>query len=340
MTIRLSAIADRSGVSISTVSRVLNDRPGVSAHARRRVLTAIDVLGYDRPMRLQSRSSGLVGMVLPELENPFFPRIARHLETCLARIGLSPVLCSQTQGGVHEDDYVAMLMEHSVSGIVFVSGVHALADSEPTRYQRLIDLGLPFVLVNGALEGLAAPCVSTDDAATVELGLQHLQNMGHRRIGVALGQDRYTPVRRRRAAFRALAQERGLVPDDLDVDDLVACTAYTVEGGAVAAGRLLDRGVTGILCGSDVMALGVLREARRRGLRVPEELSVVGSDDSPMMEFTAPALTTLRQPAAALAQAAIEEIAEQIGGAAPRTDEVLYAPELVVRASTASAPRA
>lgn len=336
--IRLSEIAERSGVSISTVSRVLNERPGVSPQARRQVLTAIDVLGYDRPVRLRPRAGGLVGLVLPELENPFFPRLAHHLELSLSRLGLSPVLCSQTLGGVHEDDYVAILLEHSVAGIVFVSGVHALVDSDPARYQRLMDLGLPIVLVNGALAGLDAPCVSTDDVAAVDLAVQHLEHMGHCRIGAALGQTRYVPAVRKREAFLAALEVHGLVPDDLDVEDLIESTSYSVEGGQRAAERLLDRGVTGIVCGSDVMALGVVRAARRRGLRVPEDLSVVGSDDSQMMEFADPPLTTVRQPAEALAQAASQEIAEQIAGSPPHAREVLYRPELVVRGSTAKAP--
>jgi LacI family repressor for deo operon, udp, cdd, tsx, nupC, and nupG len=336
--IRLHEIAHRSGVSISTVSRVLNEQPGVSQHARRQVLTAVDVLGYDRPVRLRPRASGLVGLVMPELENPFFPRLAHHLETSLARLGLSPVLCSQTLGGVHEDDYVAILLEHSVTGIVFVSGVHALVDSDPARYQRLIDLGLPIVLVNGALAGLEAPIVSTDDVAAIDLAVQHLDHMGHRRIGAALGQMRYQPSQRKRRAFLDALTRHGLLPDDLDAAHLVESTTYSVEGGQQAAERLLDRGVTGIVCGSDVMALGVIRSARRRGLRVPEDLSVVGSDDSQMMEFADPPLTTVRQPAEALAQAASRQIAEQIAGAPPHAGEVLYLPELVVRGSTASAP--
>lgn len=338
MRIRLSEIAERSGVSISTVSRVLNERPGVSLQTRRQVLTAIDVLGYDRPVRLRPRAGGLVGLVMPELENPFFPRLAHHLEVNLSRLGLSPVLCSQTLGGVHEDDCVAILMEHSVAGIVFVSGVHALVDSDPARYQRLMDLGLPIVLVNGALAGLDAPCVSTDDVAAVELAVQHLEHMGHRRIGAAVGQLRYLPARRKQRAFIEAVTRRGLVPDDLDATDLVESTTYNVQGGQHAADRLIDRGVTGIICGSDVMALGVIRAARRRGLRVPEDLSVVGSDDSQMMEFADPPLTTVRQPAEALAQAASLEIAEQIAGSGPHRGEVLHCPELVVRGSTAAAP--
>ena len=339
VTIRLNEIAARAGVSVSTVSRVLNDKPGVNQHTRRQVLTAIDVLGYDRPSRLKPRSVGLVGLIIPELENPFFPRFAHMVENVLSRHGFAPVLCSQTLGGVHEDDYVRMLLEHSVSGIIFVSGIHAIGDSSPERYQRLLDMGLPIVLVNGAIPDVPAHFLSTDDAAVVELGLTHLEHLGHRRIGIALGQQRYTPVKRRADAFRQGLRARGLVPDDLSVDQLVECTAYTVEGGVVAAQRLLDRGVTGILCGSDVMALGVVRAARQAGLRVPEDLSVVGSDDSLLVEFTAPPLTTVRQPAAALAEAACRELVDQIAGRPAHHGEVLYQPELVVRGSTAPAGR-
>lgn len=340
MRIRLSEIAERSGVSISTVSRVLNERPGVSQQARRQVLTAVDVLGYDRPARLRPRAGGLVGLVMPELENPFFPRLAHHLEISLGRLGLAPVLCSQTMGGVTEDDYVAMLLEHSVAAIIFVSGVHAVVGSDPDRYQRLIDLKLPIVLVNGALASLDAPVVSTDDVAAVELAVQHLEHMGHRRIGIALGQARYLPVQRKRLAFVESLTRRGLVPEGMDAGDLVQSTIYSVQGGEQAADRLLDLGVTGIVCGSDVMALGAIRSARRRGLRVPQDVSVIGSDDSQMMEFADPPLTTVRQPAEALAQAASQEIAEQLAGTAPHVDEVLFQPELVVRGSTAGAPRA
>ncbi len=218
------------------MSRVLNERPGVSPQARRQVLTAIDVLGYDRPVRLRPRAGGLVGLVMPELENPFFRRLAHHLEIALSRTGLSPVLCSQTLGGVHEDDYVAILLEHSVAGIVFVSGVHALVDSDPARYQRLMDLGLPIVLVNGALTGLRAPSVSTDDTAAVDLAVQHLEHMGHRRIGAALGQLRYLPAQRRRRAFIDALTSRGLVPADLGVEDLVEATSLHRPGRPAGCG--------------------------------------------------------------------------------------------------------
>ena len=339
MVVRLADIAARAGVSVSTVSRVLNDKPGINAETRRQVLTVVDVLGYDRPARLRSRTGGLVGLVVPELENPFFPRLAQAIETVLAPRGYTPVLCTQSLGGIHEDDYVAMLLEHGVSGIVFVSGIHALVSTEKRRYEALTSSGLPVVLVNGPQEDVGAACLGTDDARAVDLAVAHLANMGHERIGIALGQERYTPVVRKEAAYRAAM--RRLVAPDVDDDALdrwVSRTTFTLEGGVQAGRRLLQAGVTGVVCGSDVMALGVVRAARLDGLAVPEDVSVVGSDDSMLIQFTDPPLTTVRQPAEALAAAVVQSLMEQIDGAPAAPEEQLFAPELVVRGSTGRAP--
>jgi LacI family repressor for deo operon, udp, cdd, tsx, nupC, and nupG len=339
MQVRLAQIAERAGVSISTVSRVLNDKPGVNAATRRQVLIAIDVLGYDRPARLRPRVAGLVGVVVPEIENPFFPRLAQLIELNLARHGYTPVLCSQSLGGIHEDDYVRSLLEHGVAGIIFASGMHAIADADPGRYQRLTESGLPVVLINGYLPDAGAACIATDDARVIDLAVAHLAHMGHTRIGLALGQDRYTPVRRKAAAFPIAMREH--VDPDLDaadLSDLVECTTFTVAGGAQAGSALIDRGVTGIVCGSDVMALGVLRAARQRGLSVPRDLSVVGSDDSSLIEFTEPPLTTVRQPSLEMAAAACRALLDMIGGGRPPPTEMLLSPELVVRGSAGRVP--
>jgi LacI family transcriptional regulator, repressor for deo operon, udp, cdd, tsx, nupC, and nupG len=337
MKVRLTEIARRAGVSVSTVSRVLNEKPGVNQHTRRQVLTAIDVLGYDRPSRLRPRAAGLVGLIVPELENPYFPRFAQMVESTLARFGYTPVLCSQSLGGVHEDDYVEMLQEHAVSGIIFVSGIHAIHDTDPARYTRLVEMGLPIVMINGYLPGVQAPFLSTDDVHSVELAVNHLRQMGHAEIGIALGQERYTPVRRKAGAFRELMGAPHTDLDDETIEGRICCTAYTVEGGVSAAQHLLDTGISAIVCGSDVMALGVIRAVRAAGLRVPEDISVVGSDDSLMTEFTDPPLTTVRQPAASLAAAACRSLIDQISGHPVTPGDVIFQPELVVRGSTAKA---
>ncbi|MFI7607056.1 LacI family DNA-binding transcriptional regulator [Micromonospora sp. NPDC049366] len=337
MRARLSDIAQQADVSEATVSRVLNDRPGVAPETRQAVLTALDVLGYERPARLRKRSAGLVGLVVPELDNPIFPAFAQVIESTLAQSGFTPVLCTQTAGGVTEDEYVEMLLDRQVSGIVFVSGLHADTAANHERYRALIARPLPIVMINGYVPDVAAPFVSCDDGEAAELAVAHLVALGHRRIGLITGPDRFVPVRRKVAGWRnAMARLTGL--DASELDALAELTLFGVEGGEAAAGRLLDRGVTGVVCGSDLMALGAVRAARQRGLSVPADLSVVGYDDSPLMAFTDPPLTTMRQPVTAMAVAAVRALVDEINGHAAPHSEYLFRPELVVRGSTAVAP--
>jgi alanine racemase len=338
MRARLSDIAAQAGVIEATVSRVLNDKRGVSAETRQAVLAALDVLGHERPARLRRRSAGLVGLVVPELDNPIFPAFAQVIESGLAQQGFTPVLCTQTAGVVTEDEYVDMLLEREVSGIVFVSGLHADTTASLERYHKLVARALPVVLVNGYAEGIEAPFVSCDDRQAGELAVAHLVALGHRRIGFISGPERFVPVQRKLAGFRA-AMTRLLGVTDRDVDDLVALSLFTVEGGAAAARRLLGQGATALVCGSDLMALGAIREARATGREVPEDLSVVGYDDSLLMAFTDPPLTTVRQPVIAMAGAAVRAIMDEIHGHAAPHSEYLFRPELVVRGSTAVAPK-
>jgi DNA-binding LacI/PurR family transcriptional regulator len=335
VTARLADIAAHAGVSEATVSRVLNAKPGVADSTRQAVLTAIDVLGYERPTRLRHKAVGLVGLIVPELENPVFPAFAQAIESALAQQGYTPVLCTQTAGGVHEDDYIDMLVERGVAGIVVVSGLHADATSDPARYLRLRERGMPLVLVNGYREGIDAPFVSTDDAGAMELAVSHLVQLGHRRVGLAVGPGRFVPTQRKVAGFRAAMAAHGPASE---LDDLVEHSLFSVEGGHAAASRLLDRGATAVVCGSDLMALGAVRAARDRGLGVPHDVSVVGFDGSPFNAFTDPPLTTVRQAVAAMGQAAVRALLDDIAGLpAPRAEYVFRA-ELVVRGSTAAAP--
>src|SRR5258705_13233707 len=197
MTARLFDIAAQAQVSEATVSRVLNDKPGVSAETRQAVLTALDVLGYERPERLRKRSAGLVGLIVPELENPIFPAFAQVIESVLAQVGYTPVLCTQSAGGVTEDEYVEMLLDRQVSGIVFVSGLHADTAADHERYRRLVNRKLPIVLITGYVEGIEAPFVSCDHPAAAELAVSHPVALGHRRIRLISGPERFLPVQRK-----------------------------------------------------------------------------------------------------------------------------------------------
>ncbi|MDF2709173.1 MAG: LacI family DNA-binding transcriptional regulator [Nonomuraea muscovyensis] len=332
MTMRLADVAAQAGVSEATVSRVLNDKPGVAADTRQAVLTALDVLGFERPRKLRQNHTGLIGLILPELSNPIFPAFAQVIESALVLSGYTAVLCTQTPGGVTEDDYTALLLERGVSGIIFVNGLHADSRADRGRYVRLIELGLPMALVNGFRSDFEAPFISNDDTAALEMAVGHLVSLGHRRIGLAVGQERFVPTIRKTAGFeRAMAEHAGVT----DVSDLVVNTLYTVEGGQSAAQRLLERGCTAICCGSDIMAIGAIRGARNLGLRVPEDVSVVGFDDTPMTAYLDPPLTTLRQPVREMALAAVSSLLDEIRGLPAPRGELLHRPELVVRRSTA-----
>jgi len=330
---RLADLAQHAGVSEATVSRVLNERPGVAPRTRQAVLTALDVLGYERPSKLRRSSAGLAGLVVPELTNPIFPAFAQAVETHLAAANYTPVLCTQVPGGMHEDDYVQMLLERGVASIIFISGLHADTKAGVERYTALRERGLPITLINGYRSDVEATFISSDDVAGMHLAVRHLRELGHTRIGLATGPPRYVPVQRKIRGYEEAMDE--LLPGR---EHLVQTTIFTVEGGVAAGRKLLEQGVTAVVCGSDLMALGVVRAVRQAGLRVPEDVSVIGSDDSQLIGFTDPPLTTVRQDVEAMSEAAVTAILEEMQGEEVVHREYLFAPELILRRSTGAAP--
>lgn len=324
---RLADVAKYAGVSEATVSRVLNQKPGVAKATQDLVLTALDVLGYERPTQLRGERARLVGLVLPELQNPIFPAFAEVVADALANRGFTPVLCTRTSAGISEAAYVEMLLEHHVSGVIFSGGLYAQADAGHEHYLRLRERGLPAVLVNAAYEDLGFPRISVDDRSAVEQAFTHLRFLGHERIGMVLGPADHVPSARKLAAFEAL----GGAPE------LVERGMFSMEGGQAAGSRLLQRGATGVICASDVIALGVVRGARREGRGVPDDVSVVGFDDSMLMSCTDPPLTTVRQPIEQMGRAAVSTLMSLVAGAPVSTEELLFEPELIVRSSTGPA---
>ena len=330
MSKRLAEVARKVGVSEATVSRVLNEKPGVSEATRQAVLTALDVLGYERPSKLRGERARLVGLVLPELQNPIFPAFAEVIGGALAQHGYTPVLCMQTAGGISESDYVDLLLQQQVSGVVFVGGAYSQRDASHDHYARLSDVNLPTVLVNAPVDDLDFATVSCDDSVAIEQALNHLRQLGHERIGLLLGPRDHVPSQRKLAAAKRLIASWG-VPFR---DELVVHSLYSLEAGQAAAARLLGAGVTAIVCASDPMALGAIRAVRRAGLSVPRDVSVIGYDDSALMNCTEPPLTTVRQPIEPMGRTVIELLLRQISSDSATSDELFFEPELVVRGST------
>ena len=263
---RLADIAAQAGVSEATVSRVLNGKPGVAEATRQAVLTALDVLGYERPARLRQRSAGLVGLIVPELENPIFPAFAQVIESALARQGYTPVLCTQTPGRRRTRTSTRRCCSSAASpGIIFVS--------RPARRHHHRPRPLPGAAPPRACrscsstatrEGIDAPFISQRRRApSMELAVAHLVELGHTRIGLAVGPERFAPALRKIAGFReAMRRRLGLRGRRAAGSSR---TLFSVEGGQAAAAALLERGATAVVCGSDLMALGAIRAARAPG---------------------------------------------------------------------------
>jgi DNA-binding LacI/PurR family transcriptional regulator len=329
---RLAEVAKKVGVSEATVSRVLNGKAGVSDSTRESVLTALDVLGYERPTQLRGERARLVGLVLPELQNPIFPALAEVIGGALAQRGFTPVLCTRTAGGLSEADYVDMLLDQHASGVVFAGGHFAEMAAPHDHYRLLHARGIPVVLINAAIENLDFPCVSTDDLTAAGQAFRHLASLGHERIGLLLGPEDHMPSRRKLASFTQHVQQAALSVTPVEH------ALFSLEGGQAATTRMLRQGVTGIICASDVLALGAIRAVRRAGLEVPADVSVVGYDDSGWLNCTDPPLTTVRQPIESMGKAAVALLVNQMESVTVQSEELLFEPELVVRGSTGPAP--
>lgn len=333
MAARLTKVAGYAGVSVATASRVLNGRPGVSDATRKSVMTAVDVLGYARPAVLQSRRLGLIGVVIAELDNPIFPLFAQAIERALPSFGYSSLLSTRQLGIPAEKGSIELLQEHGVSGIVFVSGIHSNTLADISHYLDLRDQGVPLAFVNGYIPDFDATFVADDDIAAMDAVVRHLTALGHRHIGLATGSTRYTPSARKLTGFHQAMNRHA--PDGQPCEHI---GDYSVEGGRAAAIDLIAQGCTAVIGASDFTALGAIRGARSLGLRVPDDISVTGYDGSPIMAFTDPPLTTIRQPVEAAAAAAVRSLIEDIEGTPRPREELLFQSELIVRESTTRVP--
>lgn len=333
MKARLIDIAELAGVSEATVSRVLNGRPGVNEATRRIVIEAARRLGRD-VVPERTEVGPLVGVLVPDLDNQIFAAWVERIEAELFERGASALIAIRARTPEREGETLRRFMSARADGVIVLSGHHAQSDGPLGQYREVTDLGVPLVLVNGVREDLAASFLSTDDRHAVRIVLTHLENLGHRCIGLAVGDENTWPVREKVSEFEAdaaaVAEQRRPV----------AYTDFSYAGGYEAARHLVGRGATAIMCGSDVMAAGALEGVRSLGREVPGDVSVVGYDDVAWAALTSPPLTTVRQAIGQMARAAV--VAALGGGSGsrrPARTEVVVRPQLVVRGSTAAAPR-
>lgn len=292
MIVTMRDVAERAGVSVTTVSHVINETRPVSDELRDRVRSAMDQLGY-RPNRLaRSLRQGrtyTIGMIVPDSANPFFAEMARHVEDATFSHGYSLILCNSDGDLDKERFYVRRLAEKQVDGILFIAAGGGGDHIEPLLKRRI-----PVVLVDRILPHVAVDAVLTDNRGGGCIATQHLLDLGHRRIACIAGPSDVTPSGERVAGYRQALQDAGAAVDE----GLIVRGGFDYESGYRAAGQLLSRSPrpSAIFACNDLMAVGAISAAVRMGLRVPDDVSIMGFDDVRLASFTVPLLTTVRQP--------------------------------------------
>jgi LacI family transcriptional regulator len=326
-------VAARAGVSLGTVSNVLNRPERVSPATRERVLRAIDELGFVRneaARQLRAGRSRTIGLVVLDVGNPFFTDLAAGVETTAAKAGLSVVLCNSADDVTREAHYLSLLQEQRAYGVLITP-----VGNKTPAIDQLRRRGTPVVLVDRG-SGRGQCSVSVDDQVGGELAVGHLIAQGHRRIAFVGGPLSINQVAERLAGSRAALQVAGISDSAMTVIETpglnVAAGRHTGEQIAAMPAR---RRPTAVFCANDLLALGVLQEMTRRRLSVPGDLAIVGYDDIDFAAAAAVALTSVRQPRSQLGQAAMDLLVEEVALAeAHQHRQVVFEPELVVREST------
>ena len=330
--VTIREVADEAGVSIATVSRVLNNRADVSIETRELVQRVIRERGYKPNRNAQNLSAGrtgFVGVLVPLVYPAYFSTIVAGAAEALYQQDMRLVL-SPTQ---HLYDREVSLLERLTHGATDGALIVLPEESGP-ELEHLLDEGYRFVVVDPRTRLTErVPSVSTAHAAGADQAMRHLLELGHRRIGAITGIPDWVASERRLQGYHAGLAGAGILPDP----ELIVAGDWEIGGGIAAAERLLSlpEPPTAIFAFNDNMAVGALRAARARGLRLPEELSVIGFDDVELATVVAPALTTIRQPLAELGRMAVDRLVRLLEGQRLEALNVELGTRLIVRESTA-----
>lgn len=333
----LQSVAEAAGVHRSTAARALSAATShlISAEVVARVQVEARRLGYRRDpvaASLRTGRSRLVGVVLPDLANPVFAPILGGIEAELAARGYSALVANAPGPDPQRQiEIVDQLIARRVDGLILATARR----SDPV-VTHCLAAGVPTVLANRGEDRCRVPTVVTDDAGGMDLAARHLVGLGHRRLGHLAGpEDLSTGVRRRRG-FEAAVRRAGL-----GVPWIATAAAYTREAGRATAAELLDRagegGVTAIVAANDLLALGAYQELAGRGLACPDDVSIVGHNDMPLVDMVDPPLTTVRIDHLAMGGEAARLVVAWAEGGAQEALTRTTEPRLVVRASTSAA---
>ncbi|MEV0831279.1 LacI family DNA-binding transcriptional regulator [Nonomuraea rubra] len=324
-------MAGLAGVSATTVSHTLNGRRPVAEETRRRVLRAIEELGY-RPnvlaRGLRTSRSQTIGLIIPDITNPFYPALARGLQDVLGPAGYDQIISNTDGVRRAEQAAIEQMIARQVDGPAF-----AVFHTHAEDLLPVIDAGIPVVRLGGRLAQRGVDVVHSDDEGGAAEATRHLLAWGYRRIAFVCGPAAEGSAAERVAGYRAALAEAGVPAGRA----LVEHTEFSRAGGAEGVARLLElpEPPDAVLCANDVMAIGALDVAALRGLRVPDDLAVMGFDDIDAAGMVSPGLTTMANPAREIGQATATRLLERLGGTIGEPSTELVIPARLVRRHSA-----
>lgn len=322
---RMREVAEKAGVSPSTVSRVLNGAETVKPEYRERVLRTIAELGY-RPNRLASnlrrQKAAALGVVVSDIENPHFTQMVRAVEDAAYRRGYRVLLCNTDEMAEKQSSYLEVLADERVLGVI-------LSPSDPggEEISELLDLEIPVVAFDREVEDPRADAVVADNAGGIHLATEHLIRLGHRRIGFVGGPATVETGAERLEGYDAAMRGAGLAPHSMD-------GGFRINGGKRAVETLLDAdSPTALVVANNLMTIGTLHALRSRKLRTPDDVALVAVDDPFWAELVEPPLTTLAQPVTEMAGSAVELLFDRIGDGFRESKKEVFSFDLRVRGS-------
>ncbi|WP_078409871.1 LacI family DNA-binding transcriptional regulator [Priestia abyssalis] len=321
-------VANAAGVSIATVSMVINNTGRISTRTRNKVLKVMDELKYypsAAASTLTGKSTRTLGLLMPNIANPFYSELARNMEDRADELGYSVIVCSTDYKEEREQKYVSLFLRKQVDGFIITSGFNNVG-----LIKELIDQQIPIILVAYNISQFSLNTVSVDDYIGGYQATAHLAELGHQRIAV-ITETVQSSVDRIRGYHNALKDYELVYDEDLCIE-----IAATVANGEKATEQFLKlkEPPTAIFAFNDILALGAMEAVRKRGLSIPEDISIIGFDDTLLASYSNPPLTTIAQPLEDIGDQAIDLIVAEIEGKKRAAQRIMLLPELVVRKST------
>lgn len=325
-------VAKAAGVSITTVSRVINNTGRISDKTRQKVMNVMNEMAYTPNVHaaaLTGKRTNMIALVAPDISNPFYGELAKSIEERADELGFQMLICSTDYDPKKETKYFSVLKQKKVDGIIFATGIES--HDSMSALEEIASEHIPIAMISQDKPLLPMDIVVIDDVRGGYEAAKHLLSLGHTNIACIIGDGSTTGEKNRIKGFRQAMKEAG-VPID---ESLIIQTRFYLESGKEEAGKLLDRNApTAIFAFNDVLACAAIQAARIRSIKVPDDLSIIGFDNTILAEMAAPPLTTIAQPIKEMGRSVIELLAEAIEGKRKAKQKIVLPPELVVRHST------